>query len=314
MEPQKKAPVPSLRDLKERVDRAKKVQRMILELEEQLLDLEDEVDRLGLALDREEADVERLKNMGFSRFLAGVTGNYYDRLDKEEQEAVEAAIAYQQALDRVDDVRYQIDQLKQEEEECKASELEYKRRFAERQREAAQQPGKTAETLRMLQEQLEISRRNQREIEEAQAAGITALEALQSIAGSLNSAAGWGIFDMVGGGIISTMIKHSHIDEAKRQVARAESELRRFQTELLDIRITGPAQIQIDGFSKFADFFFDGFFMDFFMQTKINKARENVDNVIAQVEAVLAQLDTMMQLERNAQSQMQTKIEETLIV
>ena len=314
MEPQKKAPAPSLRDLKERVDRAKKVQRMILELEEQLLDLEDEVDRLGLALDREEADVERLKNMGFSRFLAGVTGNYYDRLDKEEQEAVEAAIAYQQAIDRVDDVRYQIDQLKQEEEECKASELEYKRRFAERQREAAQQPGKTAETLRMLQEQLEISRRNQREIEEAQAAGITALQALQSIAGSLNSAAGWGIFDMVGGGIISTMIKHSHIDEAKRQVARAESELRRFQTELLDIRITGPAQIQIDGFSKFADFFFDGFFMDFFMQAKINKARENVDNVIAQVEAVLAQLDTMMQLERNAQSQMQTKIEETLIV
>lgn len=287
---------------------------MILELEEQLLDLEDEVDRLGLALDREEADVERLKNMGFSRFLAGVTGNYYDRLDKEEQEAVEAAIAYQQAIDRVDDVRYQIDQLKQEEEECKASELEYKRRFAERQREAAQQPGKTAETLRMLQEQLEISRRNQREIEEAQAAGITALEALQSIAGSLNSAAGWGIFDMVGGGIISTMIKHSHIDEAKRQVARAESELRRFQTELLDIRITGPAQIQIDGFSKFADFFFDGFFMDFFMQAKINKARENVDNVIAQVETVLAQLDSMMQLERNAQSQMQTKIEETLIV
>lgn len=314
MEPQKKAPAPSLRDLKERVDRAKKVQRMILELEEQLLDLEDEVDRLGLALDREEADVERLKNMGFSRFLAGVTGNYYDRLDKEEQEAVEAAIAYQQAIDRVDDVRYQIDQLKQEEEECKASELEYKRRFAERQREAAQQPGKTAETLRMLQEQLEISRRNQREIEEAQAAGITALEALQSIAGSLNSAAGWGIFDMVGGGIISTMIKHSHIDEAKRQVARAESELRRFQTELLDIRITGPAQIHIDGFSKFADFFFDGFFMDFFMQAKINKARENVDNVIAQVETVLAQLDSMMQLERNAQSQMQTKIEETLIV
>lgn len=161
---------------------------------------------------------------------------------------------------------------------------------------------------------MEISRRNQREIEEAQAAGITALEALQSIAASLNSAAGWGIFDMVGGGIISTMIKHSHIDKAKRQVARAESELRRFQTELLDIRITGPAQIQIDGFSKFADFFFDGFFMDFFMQAKINKARENVDNVIAQVETVLAQLDSMMQLERNAQSQMQTKIEETLIV
>jgi len=314
MEPLKKDPGPSLRDLKERVDRAQKVQRMIRELEDQLLDLEDEVDRLGLALDREEADVERMKNMGFSRFLAGVTGNYYDRLDKEEQEAVEAAFAYQQAIDRVDDVRYQIDKLKQEEEDCRVAEIEYKRRFAERQREAANQPGKTAETLRLLQEQMEISRRNQREIEEAQAAGITALEALQSIAGSLNSAAGWGVFDMVGGGIIATLIKHSHIDEAKRQVARAESELRRFQTELLDIRITGPAEIQIEGFSKFADFFFDGFFMDFFMQTKINKARENVDSVIAQVDIVLAQLDSMMQLERNAQSQMQAKIEETLIV
>ena len=313
MEPTKKETATSLRDLKARADRAQKVQRMIREFEDQLIDLEDEVDRLGQDLDREEADVERLKNMGFSRFLAGVTGNYYDRLDKEEQEAIEAAIVYQQAVDRVDDVRFQIDKLKQEEEECRISEMEYKRRFAEKQREATSQPGKTADTLRMLQEQMDISKRNQREIEEAQAAGVTAREALQSIAGSLNSAAGWGVFDMVGGGIIATMIKHSHIDEAKRQVARAESELRRFQSELLDIRISGPAEIQIDGFSKFADFFYDGFFMDFFMQAKINSARENVNNVIAQVDGVLSQLGNMMQLELNAQNQMQVKIEETLI-
>ena len=57
MEPTKKDTATSLRDLKARADRAQKVQRMIRELEDQLLDLEDEVDRLGQDLDREEADV-----------------------------------------------------------------------------------------------------------------------------------------------------------------------------------------------------------------------------------------------------------------
>lgn len=118
---------------------------------------------------------------------------------------------------------------------------------------------------------------------------------------------------MVGGGLFATLIKHSHIDEAKRQINRVESELRRFQTELLDIRISGPSEIHIDGFSKFADFFFDGFFMDFFMQAKINTARENVSAVIAQVDTVMSRLEQMLQLESNAQQQMQTKIEETLL-
>lgn len=310
---QKNTPSTSLRDLKERADRAKKIQRMMEELEVQLVELEEEADRLGAVLDKEEADVERLKNMGFSRFLAGVTGNYYDRLDKEEQEAVEAALAYRHALDRVDDVKYQIERYQREEAECKASEAEYRKRFAEKQKEVAQLPGKAAESLRLLQEQMEISRRNQREIEEAQAAGATAREALQSVSESLNSAAGWGVFDMVGGGLFATLIKHSHIDEAKRQINRVESELRRFQTELLDIRISGPSEIHIDGFNKFADFFFDGFFMDFFMQAKINTARENVSAVIAQVDTVMSRLEQMLQLESNAQQQMQTKIEETLL-
>lgn len=60
---QKNTPSTSLRDLKERADRAKKIQRMMEELEVQLVELEEEADRLGAVLDKEEADVERLKNM-----------------------------------------------------------------------------------------------------------------------------------------------------------------------------------------------------------------------------------------------------------
>ena len=39
-------------------------------------------------------------------------------------------------------------------------------------------------------------------------------------------------------------------------------ERRRFKTELADVEITADLQITVDGFLKFADFFFDGLFTD----------------------------------------------------
>ena len=41
------------------------------------------------------------------------------------------------------------------------------------------------------------------------------LDSLDSVLSSLESAEGWGTWDLLGGGLISDLAKHSHIDDAK---------------------------------------------------------------------------------------------------
>lgn len=54
-----------------------------------------------------------------------------------------------------------------------------------------------------------------REMKEAIDAGERALRTLRSAQEKLNSAGNWGIFDMLGGGLFSTIMKRSKMDDAK---------------------------------------------------------------------------------------------------
>ena len=59
------------------------------------------------------------------------------------------------------------------------------------------------------------------EIDEAIAAGHRALDALAEAADSLDSAKRWGIVDILGGGFVTSMVKHSRLGDANRELARA---------------------------------------------------------------------------------------------
>jgi hypothetical protein len=53
-----------------------------------------------------------------------------------------------------------------------------------------------------------------REINEAVVAGERTLESLRTVKSKLDSARAWGIYDMLGGGFLSSMIKHGQIGKA----------------------------------------------------------------------------------------------------
>ena len=126
-----------------------------------------------------------------------------------------------------------------------------------------------------------------REIREARAAGIRALNSLRKAQDYLNSARGWGILDMLGGGMISSLIKHSKLSDAQRCIDQAQYDLDAFRRELADVNLP---YAEIDGFLTFADFFFDGFLADLMVQSRINDAREKLEDACRRVEDVLRQL------------------------
>ena len=125
-----------------------------------------------------------------------------------------------------------------------------------------------------------------REIDEAIRAGERALDSLREAKNQLNSARNWGIYDMIGGGLISSMIKHSKIDQANDWMDQANRDLRCFAKELRDV---DGEDLQIDTGSlvTMLDIFCDNFFSDLLVQQKINDGRARIDSLSDRIEDVL---------------------------
>lgn len=128
------------------------------------------------------------------------------------------------------------------------------------------------------------------EIREAILAGETALRCLRNAQTALNSAGNWGIFDMLGGGMISTFVKHSKIDAAKQELEQSRHALWQFQAELEDVNQLIRFDVNIGDFLKFADYFFDNFFVDWMVQSKIGDAKRQVSQLISKIERILGEL------------------------
>lgn len=126
---------------------------------------------------------------------------------------------------------------------------------------------------------------------EAVNAGKQALQSLYAAREKLNSARDWGIFDMLGGGFFSTMIKHSKMEDASELMEQAKRSLQVFQRELRDIQVSLDLRMEISSFLSFADFFFDGLVADYLVQSKIAEAREQVQDAINRVEPLVKHLE-----------------------
>ena len=97
---------------------------------------------------------------------------------------------------------------------------------------------------------------------------------------------------MFGGGFFSTMIKRSKMDAAKQNMDQAKYELQNFSRELRDVSISYNLEMETGDFLSFADWFFDGFFVDWMVQDRINNARVQVAEAIRQVENILRRLQS----------------------
>ena len=133
----------------------------------------------------------------------------------------------------------------------------------------------------------------EKEKSEAIEAGQRALNNLYTARENLNSAKKWGLVDMFGGGFFTTMMKQSRMDQAKRNMELAKLALRNFSKELNDVNMACNLNLDMGDFLTFADYFFDGFAVDWMVQDQINKARNQVEEAIQRTKDALNQLQHM---------------------
>lgn len=131
----------------------------------------------------------------------------------------------------------------------------------------------------------------EKEKREAIDAGNKALESLRTAKENLDSAHNWGLFDMFAGGLISSLAKRSKMKQARQHMEQAKWDLRNFSKELKDVNMISHLDIETDDFLSFADWFFDGFFVDWMVQDRINTARDQVEEAIQRLKVILRELE-----------------------
>lgn len=67
-------------------------------------------------------------------------------------------------------------------------------------------------------------------------------------------------------------------------------------------------QVNIDGFLRLADYFFDGLFADWTVLDQISRSQEQVKNTKRQLEGVLSKLNIMINNVEKEQSAAKTKL------
>ena len=93
---------------------------------------------------------------------------------------------------------------------------------------------------------------------------------------SFRKARNWGIVDIFGGGLITDLIKHMHLNNASNIMTEINYLLRDLQRALGNISIPTDYRMQMGGFSTFADFVFDGALADLWMESKILSSLDQV--------------------------------------
>ncbi len=292
-----------LQQLQEQIARAKQLEAMTKELHSQRDSLSAQVQQMEKIKLDEQADVDRLEGRSLASFFYNVVGKRDERLDKERQEAYAARVKYDAAARELWAVEDELQRYKAELAGLFGCENKYIKVLNEKAEAVKAAGGAAAEEILRLEERLLSLEHQRKELQEAVSAGTAALSTAKQVLSSLDSAEGWGTWDLLGGGLLSDLAKHSHLDEAQKLIEGLQSQLRRFKTELADVTIQANLQVNIDGFLRFADYFFDGLFADWAVMDKIGRAKEQVEQTKNQIEIVLSRLDAMLENVRQRQEQ-----------
>lgn len=264
-------------------------------------------------LQKENADVDAMERTTVTSVFYALLGKKEEKLEKEQREALAAKLNYQAVARELADCRDRIDAMTRE-RDTPTPYIERCNVLREQIRDTLRGDPASADRILALEHEIAGNQSQLREIDEAIAAGQEAMESIKGIEDSLSSAESWGTFDLfTRGGIISSMAKHSALDEAQDGAEQLQIALSRFRTELADVRIDGDmGQLNMDGFLRFADWFFDGLLVDWTVLSHIHDSQESVSRVRDQVDEALSQLEELQRTREEKRCELEEKMDQAV--
>lgn len=268
-----------------------RLQRHLGRARESLQQAEARLAELEATLEREGQDVRRLEGLSLAGLFYTVLGSKEDQLDQERQEHLAARLKRDEAEFAVSELRKEVEELERQLRLIGDPQRRYQAALESKEAWLVSAGGQPAQRLAGLSEEVAETKAAIREVSEALNAGQAAARELENMVDSLQSASNWGVWDMVGGGMLVTAAKHSRIDDARASAHRVQALLRRFQRELADVQALGEEALSMGSFEAFADFFFDSLITDWIVQSRINRSLEEARSLQREVNELVRRLE-----------------------
>ena len=301
-------------ELQQKVATKPSLEAKLRELQNQRREFDREVISLRVAFRQEQEDVEKLEGRSLANYFFQVVGKLDEKLDQERREAYAAKVKLDAAERELAGTESDIQEIQRQLTEIRIAEAQYQDELKKKRAALKASGTETADQIIEIEEKIAALEAQKKEIKEAISAGYSARSTADRILSELDSADGWNTWDMFGGGgIITHMAKHSHLDSAQDLVSELQSKLRRFKTELADIQITANMQVNIDGFLRFADYFFDGLFADWAVGDRINQSMNSVSSTKSQISRTLDKLSSMEKAADRSIASLNQQLDELIV-
>lgn len=240
-------------------------------------------------LRKEGKDVKKLEGLSLTGLFLGILGSKEEQLEKERQEYLAAKLRYDECKDSIFALEEQFTDINQKIGQLEDIDMQYEVVFEEKKKFILNASSSCSWEVLRYSEKISDIQSNIRELKEAITAGNAVLAEMDGVFDSLSSAQSWGTWDLLGGGLISTAIKHSKIDDARDAAHRVQQKLMIFLRELKDVKpnLKPGLATDIGGLATFADYFFDGLIADWIVQSGIKNSLKNIVLQRKKVDATL---------------------------
>ncbi|WP_326906752.1 hypothetical protein [Sedimentibacter sp. MB31-C6] len=278
-------------NIKECLQKKNKLSGLLKQTEQDLIHEKLQLNKLSNALKKENKDVLKLETASIASLFYTVLGNKEEQLEKEKQEALKVKLKYDQSRHNVDFLFNETKRIVDELSKIDVCEKDYEDLINKKLESIYSEDKDLSEEIKDLIKRKENINANIKEIDEAIKAGEDALHSVENTIKELEKSENWGVWDMLGGGMLTTMVKHSHIDEARYHGEETQRFLGKFKREISDINMAVTNfSIDVGSFETFADYFFDGLIFDWVVQSEICKSLDCAKNIKNQVDKAMSKL------------------------
>lgn len=277
-------------NMKECIHKKNKLTAILKKTEQDLIKEKLKLNQLLNEYEKENRDVLNLETSNITSLFYKILGSKEEQLKKEKQEALKAKLKYDQCKSNVNYLVEEAKKLVDELSSLEGCEKDYEDLINKKMEVISIEDKDTSEKLKKMIKRKENIFANIKEVDEAIEVGEEAIKYTEKTIRSLDKAEGWGVWDMLGGGMVTTMIKHGHIDDAREHAEETQRILDRFKREISDINMVTSTEIFIGSFETFADYFFDGLIFDWIVQSEIGKTLDTVKNIKNQLDRAMSKL------------------------
>lgn len=258
------------------------------ELKIELQKAEEELANLENNLKKEKRDVENLKKLSLSNLISTVMGSKPDKMEKEEKEYITAKLQYDKCQSNVNLIKSNINDITNRLKGLSKCENVYAN-LLKKKIELINVYGdeNTKNKIIYIEKNIDMYLKEMKEVDESIYVGNELLDEVRSAKKSLSSAKAWSTFDIFGGDLLSSMAKHSKIDDVQWHLSKISNLIKSFNKELKDVNISG---ISFSSSTKTFDIFFDNIFTDLSVDKHITDSYDNICVLEVKVENILSKL------------------------